>query len=573
MTTTSEWYRSLLLRSLLTGLLLGASFPPLRVPSLAFIALLPWLSAFDKERSFGRMFRLSYAMLLVFHVSTLYWTGGFVHGRDSWMMAAGGALLLLHPFFFLPFLMAAWGVRRTMGRLWGLAAFVLFWMAFEFFHLRGEFSFPWITLGNSQASDTVRIQLAEIFSVTGLSLHILIFNALAFLVLRLTAERPWPQNRRAILSIVLVMVVLYVGPMAYGWIRVTQLERDEATHQTVRVTVVQPDIDPWEKWGKPAGEKWLAYEHQLAILDSLTRERAADGADLVVWPETATPFHLLLPGYKPWLERVQELVSDVGAVLVTGLPHARYFDSTSAPITSRRIGESDRYVESYNSITTIGPDGTIGPVYGKVILVPFAERLPHAEALRFLIEPLMWGVGISSWGQGSDTTVFTITTRDEREVRFSGMVCYESVFPEFVRAFVDRGAELLVIVTNDSWWGNTSGAYQHAAYASLRAVEQRRWVVQGANGGISLAVAPTGHAIRRTALYERTAWTMPIETRTERTFYSRHGDIVGKASVAAAGLLGLWALVGAWRGRKKPDEVSSFRALLRPYHWTYHDRP
>lgn len=543
MTTAPAWYRSPLLRSLLSGLLLGAAFPPSPVPSIVFVAFLPWLTVFDEERSFGRMFRISYAMLFAFHVTTLYWTGGFLHGRDGWMMAAGGALLLLHPFFFLPFIMAAWGVRRTMGRAWGLVAFVLFWMTFEFFHMRGEFSFPWITLGNSQATDTVRIQMAEIFSVTGLSLNILIFNALAFVVLQLTAERPWPSHRRSILALVAAMVLLYVGPMVFGWIRILQFEREDVTRNTIRVTVIQPDIDPWEKWGKPSGEKWIAFEHQLEVLDSLTRDRVEDGADLIVWPETATPFHLLLPGYRPWLERVQRLVADAGAVLVTGLPHARYFDSVSAPITSRRIGESDRYVESYNSVTTIAPDGTIGPVYGKMILVPFAERLPHAEALRFLIEPLMWGVGISSWGQGTDTTVFVAPTRAGADAQFSAMVCYESVFPEYVRAFVDRGAEFLVVVTNDSWWGNSSGAYQHAAIASLRAVEQRRWVIQAANGGISLAIAPTGHAIRRTSLYERTAFTTPIEARTGRTFYARNGDLAGMSSVLAAGLVGILALV------------------------------
>jgi apolipoprotein N-acyltransferase len=552
MTTTSTWYRSSLVRSLLSGLLLGASFPPSPVPSLMFVAFLPWLSVFDRERSFGRTFRLGYAMLFVFHVTALYWTGGFVHGRDGWMMTAGGALLLLHPFFFLPFIMAAWGVRRAMGRRWGMAAFVLFWMTFEFFHMRGEFSFPWVTLGNSQAADTVRIQMAEIVSVTGLSLHILIFNVLAFVVLSLTAERSWPQIRRTVLSIVLVMALLYVGPLAYGWLRIMQLEHSNDTRNEVRVTIVQPDIDPWEKWGKPTGEKWTAYEQHLAVLDSLTRDRASDRADLFVWPETATPFHLLLPGYQPWLERVQRLVADAGATLVTGLPHARYFDAASAPITSRRIGESDRYVESYNSVTTIAPDGTVGPVYGKVILVPFAERLPHAESLRFLIEPLMWGVGISSWGQGSDTTVFTAVTRDGREVRFSAMVCYESVFPEYVRAFTDRGAEFLIVVTNDSWWGNTSGAYQHAAYAALRAVEQRRWVVQGANGGISLAVAPTGYAIWQTSLYERTAGTVLIEKRSGRTFYSLYGDLAGMASVVAAGLVGLMALARSRRDRSLP---------------------
>ncbi|MCU0452162.1 MAG: apolipoprotein N-acyltransferase [Bacteroidetes bacterium] len=550
MSLPSGWYRSPILRSLVSGILLGAAFPPSPVPSIAFVALLPWLTVFDHERSFGRMFRSCYAMLFAFHLTTVYWTGGFVHGRDEWMMAAGGALLVLHPFFYLPFIMAAWGVRRQLGRVWGLAAFVLFWVTFEFFHARGEFSFPWIALGNSQASDILRIQMAELVSTTGLSLHILAFNALSFAALQLTAERPWPAGRRAILPLVSLMALVYAGPMVYGWYRIAGLESGSSGQRPVHVTVVQPDIDPWEKWGRSSGEKWLVYERQLEVLDSLTRSRAVDEPDLIIWPETATPFHVLLPGYRPWLDGIQRLVSNVGGVLVTGLPHARYFDKADAPITSRRIGDTDRFVESYNSVTTIASDGTLGPIYGKVVLVPFAERLPHAEALRFLIEPLMWNVGISSWGQGTDTTVFRTKTRDGREIAFSAMVCYESVYPEYVRAFVERGARILVVVTNDSWWGNTSGAYQHAAYASLRAVEFRRWVVQGANGGISLAVSPAGHAMRRSSLYERTAWTVPVFQHDEMTFYARHGDLAGMASVLGAAALGGLALLDRFRRRK-----------------------
>ncbi len=398
--------------------------------------------------------------------------------------------------------------------------------------------------------------MAELFSVTGLTLHVLIFNVLAFAVLEKTAENPLPVERRRIIGLVAVMVGVYVGPLVYGWVRMTDVQGNDAGRDEVRVTVIQPNADPWEKWGLPAGEKWTAYERQLVVLDSLTRDRAVDSADLVVWPETALPFHVLLPGYRHWLDRVQRLMGDVGAELVTGLPHAKYFDNDAAPITSRRIGESDRYVESYNSITTIAADGTVGPVYGKIVLVPFAERLPHAEALRFLIEPLRWNVGISSWGKGSDTTVFVAHTRDGREVRFSAMICYESVYPEFVREFVRRGAQLLVVVTNDSWWGNTSGAYQHAAYASLRAVEFRRWVVQSANGGISTVVAPTGHAVRRSSLFERTAWTVPVHQNDVQTFYARYGDVAGALSVVGAAFLTLWALVN-WVGERRKRSSAS----------------
>ncbi|MBP8976219.1 MAG: apolipoprotein N-acyltransferase, partial [Bacteroidetes bacterium] len=120
---------------------------------------------------------------------------------------------------------------------------------------------------------------------------------------------------------------------------------------------------------------------------------------------------------------------------------------------------------------------------------------------------------------------FELSVHDSMRVKFGGMICYESVFPNFAREFVRRGANFLIVVTNDSWWGNTSGAYQHASYASLRAVETRRWIVQAANGGISLVVDPTGVVRYKTHLYEQDAFIAHIEPETNVTFYVQHGDI------------------------------------------------
>jgi apolipoprotein N-acyltransferase len=129
-------------------------------------------------------------------------------------------------------------------------------------------------------------------------------------------------------------------------------------------------------------------------------------------------------------------------------------------------------------------------------------------------------------------------------VKFAGIICYESAYPDFVRAFVKRGAEFLIIVTNDSWWGRTSGAYQHASFASLRAVETRRWIVQAANGGVSELVDPCGIARSRTKLYSRTSVLMQLHPESEMTFYTKYGDVFAKIFSAAA-----LAFVGAAAGQ------------------------
>jgi apolipoprotein N-acyltransferase len=140
--------------------------------------------------------------------------------------------------------------------------------------------------------------------------------------------------------------------------------------------------------------------------------------------------------------------------------------------------------------------------------------------------------------------------KDDRQTRFSGMICYESVYPNYVREFVNRGAEFLVIITNDSWWGKTSGAYQHASFASLRAVETRRWVVQCANGGISLVVDPTGKRQITTNLYTKTKFITDIGLCSGTTFYMKHGDILAQMCVAISVMMLLTTIVHTVKSKR-----------------------
>jgi apolipoprotein N-acyltransferase len=146
------------------------------------------------------------------------------------------------------------------------------------------------------------------------------------------------------------------------------------------------------------------------------------------------------------------------------------------------------------------------------------------------------------WGIGKDTIVFSAPLRTGHVVRFSSLICYESVYPDFVRQFVKRGAQFLVIITNDSWWGNTSGAYQHVSYASFRAVENRRWIVRSANGGISGLIDPTGKIHDETKLYSLATIHGTIVSRDGMTFYARHGDIFAILCVAGTAIVLLIAL-------------------------------
>ncbi len=517
-----------------SGLMLAAAFPPSPFYSLAYVALIPFLLLLETVQGTWKILRLSYLTFLIFHLATLYWIGGFVSGKDIWLMIAGAAVVLIHPLFYWPIVLLFTWVRRRLGLIPGLAFFVVAWISYEFSHSLSEFSFPWITLGNSQAYDLQRIQIAEFTSVYGLSFLILTFNVIGFVLITKLATHGWSLRSRSTLLSATILLVLYFGPWFYGEMRMRQVANDPGT-DTINVGVVQPNVDPFDKWSYRSA--------QLPVLLAHTEKLAHEKTDLVIWPETAIPFFILQPQSANYLAAFRSVLDSLHVSILTGLPTLVFYDSLSAPVTAQRSPISGLYYEEFNSTTTFVPGQRFNLVYRKIILVPFAERIPYAETFRFLIEPLKWNVGIGMWGIGKDTVVFSVPLLNGHSARFSSVICYESVYPNYVRQFVKKGAQFLVIITNDSWWGNTSGAYQHASYASLRAVENRRWIVRSANGGISCLVDPTGRIHDETRLYHAATIRGTVESRDDLTYYTRHGDIFALLCVAGTAIILLGAFV------------------------------
>ncbi|MCX7983343.1 MAG: apolipoprotein N-acyltransferase [Bacteroidetes bacterium] len=516
----------------IAGLILGFSFPPSPFYTLAYIAFFPLFWIYDKTEKLDQSLLYTYIFLLVFHITTLYWVGGFVVGKDRWMMIAGGVLLIVHPLLYLPFVWLALVVRKKVGRGIGYVAFIVFWITFEYLHSLTEYAFPWIIIGNSQAYDSSRIQIVEFTSVYGLSFIILMFNCLLYELTQKIITKEGAYHNKKIIALSTTLLLIFLLPYIYG----ISVKENYNYHlpQPIKIAIVQANIDPWQKWDADS-TKYIPPEKQVEIHLQYSVECARSGIDLLLWPETAIPIHIFLPRYSKLLQRIQNTIDSLGVSLFTGLPTYSVYSYENAPVTADRLGTSDVFIESYNSTVLFDTNGIPQTVYRKNILVPFAERIPYAEVFKFLIEPLKWNVGISSWGKGTDTTIFEIQPfLYQRSVKFASMICYESVFPQYVRAFVKRGAEFLIVVTNDSWWGNTSGAYQHAAYTALRAVETRRWIVQAANGGISLVIDPTGTVQRKTELFQALSFTTSIYPMNVETFYVHHGDLFAKGIVATA---------------------------------------
>ncbi len=525
----TELRRSNLLLAVSSGLLLGFAFPPSPFYSFAYLGLVPFLFLLFRLSTIGAVLRYSYLSMGVFHLVTLYWVGGFTHMRDPYLMISGGSLLLIHPMFYWLPILGGFEILRRWGQWPFFAAFPLLWVGFEFGHSLGEFSFPWLTLGNSQAYDTNRIQIAEYTSVYGLSLLIVVFNIIAFIVIRNLTNRIWKPSSRQSAAGFALLAILYLVPLLYG-IAVRESASEE-NDNPVRVGIVQPNIDPFEKWGEGFDSKWESYARQLRILYEETRNLSADSLDIVFWPETAIPFYILLPQNAEFYNQLKHEVDLGGTPVFTGVPDGQYLDSASATPTAKWVPTAGMFFEGYNAATLFKPYEGSGPVYHKVNLVPFAERVPYAETFTFLIEAVRWSVGLGSWGKGNERILFSIPTRGNDTVRFAGMICYELIFPGYVRQLVGDGAEFLVILSNDSWWGNTSGARQLAATSILRAVETRRWVVRSANGGISGIIDPWGRVVLNTELFESATVSGLVNAEHEETFYVRYGDIIGWVSL------------------------------------------
>jgi apolipoprotein N-acyltransferase len=414
------------------------------------------------------------------------------------------ALLAMYCAFWIA--AVAWAVSRVAARAsvtWALALAPFFWIAAEW--LRGHLfgGFPWGTIAYSQYLQLPVIQIAEVTGVHGVSFVILAVNAALAGCLLLT----W---RRA-MSGAAIAAVLLGATLLFGAARLDEPPPSEAT---ARVTLMQPSIEQPLKW-EPRHTR-----ETLSIYFALTRQAAAERAELVVWPETAAPTILRQdPGL---LASLTATAADLGVPLLIGSIDA--------------AGDPPRF---RNTAFLLTDQGIVGR-YDKIHLVPFGEFIPLSGVIGFVRG---WAEFISELEPGTRTVVF-----QGPPAPYGVVICYEGIFPDLFRSFVRDGARLMVNMTNDAWFGRTSGPEQHLSMYPFRAVEHRVSVVRAANTGVSAFIAPSGQIVRRLNLFQRGLLTESVPLRVGRTVYTRLGDWPGllALAVSAAAL----ALTRARRARE-----------------------
>jgi len=435
------------LLALSSAALLVLSFPSFNLSWCAWIALVPWLILLRHCTPRGA-FRWSYLIGLVFFLSTMWW---LIH-----VTLIGWVVLCVY--LALYFALFGWFVRPfSVSRSpFHLLVIPATWVSLEFLRSHLLSGLGWNLLAYSQTPWLALIQMADVTGAWGVSYLIVLVNvALAGLF---TRGVPLSSAvRHAVVAVACVLIAVW-----YGTWRLPGL----GSSQTVRVSVVQGNI--------PQEEKWDDAHRQdiLARYAALTATAASTHPSLIVWPETSVPGALGID--EELTQQVIALASRTGRPLLVGTPVPTIAD---ARVTLR------------NSAILVDPEGTLTQRYDKLHLVPFGEFVPFERVipwLRNLLPP------IGDFYPGREYAVFTIEVRNS-PLRFSVLICFEDLFPNLARRFVQRGAQLLLVITNDAWFGPSAAAYQHAQASTLRAVELRVPVARAANTGWSGCIDSLGH--------------------------------------------------------------------------------
>ncbi len=506
--------------AILSGVLLGLSFPPFPFFPLAFIAFIPLFVSFELNYS-SKIFLRSYLTFFTFCGLTNWWIGSWQSNTDPFLMASGIALSIVHPFFFLIPIYIYIFYRKKIGFKLSILLFPLIWTSFEWLHSLGEFSYPWLTIGYTQIYNYYFVQIADIFGVWGISFIITTINSLLFLLLKEISEKNISspififKNKYLIITI-----ALFIIPYVYGIIRVnTLIPKQENKH--LDIGIIQPNINPWLKWQYNVYDQILTH---IYLQDSLIQHKK--NLDIIIWSETAIPYMDLYSNSIHNFPILEKWIRKNKTSILTGFADIYlYKENEKLPVTAKKIGNSKKFYSSYNAAILINKNIKDKQIYHKMKLTPFSERIPYVETFTFLKDWIQWGVGISSWEIGKEQKNL-ILNKDTTKIKIAPIICIESIYPKFVSEFANLGADFYVIITNDAWYNYTFGPEQHFIIARMRAIESRRFIARCANSGISGFISNTGEPYDLLPQYIQNAKSSKIYLSQSKTIYMIFGDIL-----------------------------------------------
>ena len=536
--------------SLISAILLSISWPTYGIPFFIFFALVPLLmmehdiSKFSGIKNKGSLiFGLSYICFLIWNIVTTGWLYGSKNPDGTHSLFAVAVPVILNSLFYSFIFQLYHWYKNAQGTYWGLTFFVAIWMCFEKFHLSWELTWPWLNLGNVFADYPKIIQWYDTLGATGGTFWILLINVYAFYTIRIWEAG---RKRKSLIINSSVLVIAIAVPMMISLVKYNNF--DEKPIGSVNVLMLQPELDPYtEKYSKDS----------LTILNdllTLAETNSKGQIDYYIGPETSIPGFgsisengfgqsMLLNTVKGFLSRHPK------SVFATGISSHRFYTDENEKSETAYQTSQGMYVDSYNSAVQIIPNQKV-EVYHKGKLVPGVEIFPYINVLKPLLGDAMLNLGGTTASLGVDKKR-TAFGNPYNPGKLAPIICYESIYGEFVTDYVKEGANFLAIMTNDSWWGVTQGHQQLMAYARLRAIETRREIARAANSGISAHINARGDVLADTLYGDKTTLFAKVNLYEGLTFYTRAGDLLSRISVFVLGFLVFYTLIKKFQNRKK----------------------
>lgn len=497
--------------ALISALLLSFSwlFPAGGIASCSvfinFIALVPLLLIQQKE---GRFMPYVLVTFVLFNIISVGWITksafiGAVAATLVYTTLFGGVMWIYHM------------VWKRAKRALAYTLLVSMWIAAERLYTNGEISYPWLNIGNSFAQNPYIIQWIEYTGVNGIALWVLVVNIIIFE----SINRPL-QRRKYLLSALIAIALPVITSL-------TMLRTYKESGKSVEVSVIQPNIDPYnEKFGG------LSQEQQLDILYNLVKE-APTTSRYIVAPETAIDnglwinnlrFNKTIKGFRDILKEEKP-----NTTIITGASTfmAYYLaEGAKAPTTTARK-RGKMYYDIYNSAIQIDSSDRT-PLYHKSKLVIGVEMLPYHESLSAISALSVSLGGISGMlGTQEKPTIFNNSTDS---LKAGVAICYEAIYGEHYAAIASKGAQVMFVITNDGWWGDTKGYHQCLAFSRLRAIECRRSICRSANTGISAFIDERGLLVKELGWDKRGVITHNTSLNDRVTFFMVYGDIIGRVA-------------------------------------------
>lgn len=494
------------------ALLLAVAYLPLPFGFVAWFALARPLAIITSLKG-KDVFKAAYFYSFMANLFQLYWVAVVTPPG----MVAAIFILSLYPAVILHVFTRLYRMRKLLG----LIALPFLWVGMEYFRSLTELAFPWTDLAYSQGYYLTLIQIASVISSYGLSFILVLLNVFVWQAL-IKGNRFETRVSTGIAFLALIAVVY-----AYGWVVMPPYPKAGE----MKIALLQGNVDLSTKWQPETRD------YNFVLYDSLTQEALKESPELIIWPETAAPSY---PRHEP---KYRQMLASTARK--SGVPNL---------VGALDVVFAGQNRKSYNAAFQFLPDGSLDAVYHKIRLVPFSEHSPYQDYIPFLsrrfLEKYVRAIrthGVQWWSDFYSGDSIVIFETDKAS--YSVLICFESAFPELVRTSILKGAEFVVNITNDTWFGKSPGPFQHMRIAVFRAVENRVFLARCANSGISAVIDPYGRELQRAGLYVRKIISSEICRVEDYSVFTRVGPIIGRLSFYLMLFILIVTLI-AWSARR-----------------------